>query len=296
MESLFIVNNTTSLVIIEKHWKAPPVATQALLSLFAKSKQSVLEIRDLTLFHIPHADLDFIAMVTTEKQPLSILFQLGLLIDVFRDYFGQVTEQTLKDNFAVVYQLLEEWVDSGSIYITERALLQQIVPPPSLISTILGAVPFTSTFQPTAPGLGSAVPWRQLGLKYAHNEIFFDISEEICCVIDRYALFNSSNGKLISGYINGQVECLSRLSGMPELLLQLSSKAKLDPSSFGLHYCVDAKRFEEKGTLVFVPPDGNFKLLEYTLDLSQTQIPLLLKPRMKKNSPGVCKYHLIKGN
>ena len=29
------------------------------------------------------------------------------------------------------------------------------------------------------------IPWRKLGVKYTNNEIFFDITEEIDCIIDR---------------------------------------------------------------------------------------------------------------
>lgn len=37
------------------------------------------------------------------------------------------------------------------------------------------------------------IPWRKMGVKYTNNEIFFDIVEEIDCIIDKYD--NRDDGK-----------------------------------------------------------------------------------------------------
>ena len=44
----------------------------------------------------------------------------------------------------------------------------------------------------------SPVPWRKAGIKYTNNEIFFDVIEEIDCIID-------SNGQIVSSEISGRV-------------------------------------------------------------------------------------------
>ncbi len=61
-------------------------------------------------------------------------------MNVFQDYFGTFSEVVLTQNFDVVYQLLEDSLDDGRPYITELALLKQLVPPPSLLATVINAV------------------------------------------------------------------------------------------------------------------------------------------------------------
>lgn len=36
--------------------------------------------------------------------------------------------------------------------------------------------------------LSSPIPWRRQGIKYQNQECFFDISEQLSAVIDRYGL------------------------------------------------------------------------------------------------------------
>ncbi len=52
-------------------------------------------------------DLFFVASVTGETSPLLIFEFLHRVADIFIDYFGEIDETTIKDNFSTVYQLLE---------------------------------------------------------------------------------------------------------------------------------------------------------------------------------------------
>ena len=96
------------------------------------------------------------------------------------------------------------------------------------------------------------VPWRAQGIKYAHNEIFFDITEDIHYIV------NINKRKLLHSRINGTIECLSRLSGQPTLILNLSKLATVD---VGFNYNCSWKTKDK--SLSFVPMDGSFKLIEY---------------------------------
>ena len=44
--------------------------------------------------------------------------------DVFSDYFGSCTVHTIKDNFVVVYELLDEVLDAGFPLVTEPNVLK----------------------------------------------------------------------------------------------------------------------------------------------------------------------------
>ena len=78
-------------------------------------------------------------------------------------------------------------MDDDLPYITEPSLLKEIIPPPSLFSTVLNAVSIGTQFGSKTPsGAQSVVPWRQPGIKYATNEVFFDIAEELDVILDRF--------------------------------------------------------------------------------------------------------------
>jgi AP-3 complex subunit mu len=277
MDSL-VITQEQGIVIIEKHWKEHINSATLLSSIWKQRDESIVRIQNVTLFPIQHSNLYFIGIVKDEIAPLGVYYQLELLLELFVDYFGLISEQVLKDNFSIVYQLLEEWIDYGTPYITEKALLKQIVPPPSLLSTVMSVVSMTP--HPTPTSMVSTCPWRNIGINYAHNEIFFDIVEELDCIMDK-------NGKLLHGMIFGQIECLSRLSGMPELVLSLNKNPLL-----GLHECVNVERFEENGTISFIPPDGSFTLLDYSIPCKQQQIPLQVKAQLKKTLAGGKKLDL----
>ena len=71
-------------------------------------------------------------------------------------------------------------IDNGFPLTTELSLMHDLVRPPlDLVKTLQNAVGQPST------GTGrSAVPWRKAGIRYVNNEIFFDIIEEINCIVD----------------------------------------------------------------------------------------------------------------
>ena len=52
----------------------------------------------------------------------------------------------------------------------------------------------------------SNVPWRRAGVKYANNECYFDVIEEIDAIIDK-------QGATIFAEIQGYVNCCCKLSG-----------------------------------------------------------------------------------
>ena len=109
--------------------------------------------------------------------------------------------------------------------------------------------------------------------------------EELDCIVDE-------SGYLVFGQVLGQIECLSRLSGVPELVLALGNRKLLCPGSYSFHPCVSNEKWEKEGNLAFVPPDGQFVLMDYCLDVKLQQIPILIKPLLKKTASGASKLDI----
>jgi AP-1 complex subunit mu len=54
---------------------------------------------------------------------LSLLFS----VQVFKDYFGELEEESIRDNFVVVYELLDETMDFGYPQTCESKILREYV-------------------------------------------------------------------------------------------------------------------------------------------------------------------------
>jgi AP-3 complex subunit mu len=47
--------------------------------------------------------------------PLFVIEFLHRVVDTLVDYFSECSESTIKDNIVVVYELLDEMLDNGSV-------------------------------------------------------------------------------------------------------------------------------------------------------------------------------------
>jgi AP-3 complex subunit mu len=211
------------------------------------------------LISIYRDGLFMVAATTGEVQPLLVLEFLHRVFDIFEEYFGVVEEATVKENFSTVYQLLEEMMDFGYPLTTEpNALKMMIKPSGNVISRLTSGVMGSSNVSDVLPdGSISNMPWRKTGVKYAQNEIYLDIIEEIDAVIDK-------QGTTISSEVNGIIQANSRLSGVPDLALVFTNPDLIDDCSF--HPCVRYNRFERDKVVSFVPPDGDFELMRFRVN------------------------------
>ena len=154
-----------------------------------------------------------LALITGEVPPLFALEFLHRAYDVFVGYFGAVTPKTLTDNFSTAFQLLEEMLDNGYPMVTEPNALNSLVAPTTVLGSMAKALTGKSTVSETiGEGAMSIIPWRRSGVVYTNNEIFFDITEDIDCIVE-------SNGSVAAFDIRGVVACNCKLSGTPDLTL-----------------------------------------------------------------------------
>lgn len=119
---------------------------------------------------------------------------LDSLIALLQDYFGNVTEASLKDSFDVVLQILEETLSAPQAVLTDASALRELVPPPSLYAKVVNAA--TSALSASANAsniasiaearqvLASPIPWRRQGLRYQYQEVYMDVVEEIGGIVD----------------------------------------------------------------------------------------------------------------
>lgn len=247
---------------MEKHWKS--VISRSVCDYFFDQQRKATNPEDIPpviatphhyLIAIYRCNMYFVAVNTTEVPPLFVIEFLHRVVDTFCDYFSECTESIVKENYVVVYELLDEMLDNGFPLATESNILKELIKPPNILRTIANTVTGKSNVSATLPsGQLSVVPWRRTGVKYTSNEAYFDVVEEIDAIIDK-------SGSVIFAEIQGYIDCSIKLSGMPDLTLSFINPRLLDDVSF--HPCVRYKRWESDRILSFVPPDGNFRLMSY---------------------------------
>ncbi|KAI9456976.1 clathrin adaptor mu subunit [Lactarius psammicola] len=216
--------------------------------------------------HLQHRSLTFLCPISGDLDPLYAFTFIRTFLNILIEYFGEVTAPVLRDNFDIVHQLLEETLDAGGHPLTTAPnALRDIVLPPSLISKILSVTGVSGPSGPTTNNLSafsSPIPWRKAGLRYNHNDIYFDIVETLDAVVNK-------NGTIITSSVVGKIDVNCKLSGTPDLLLTLTNSHTISEPSF--HPCVRLNRFAQSKALSFVPPDGRFTLMEYRFDPSASK-------------------------
>lgn len=212
---------------------------------------------------------------------MTLIFQfLHRLVGVFRGYFGTLAEESIRDNFVLLYELLDEVCDYGVPQTTETQILQEFITQES--AKMVAAAP-----PAPPPAITSAVSWRADGIVYRKNEVFLDIVESI-------NLLALANGTVARSEIVGSVRMRTCLSGMPELRLGLSDRILFDDATrrsnrggankvecledVKFHQCVRLARFDADRSITFIPPDGEFELMSYRINTTtQVKAPILVE-------------------
>jgi AP-3 complex subunit mu len=160
---------------------------------------------DLSFFYVPSLETVSYSIVTTilrvyaliplricrncKVDPLYAFAFIRTFLDILIEYFGELTAPTLKDNFDIVHQLLEETLDAGGHPLTTSPnALRDIVLPPSLITKILSVTGVSGLSGPSTSNMSafsSPIPWRKAGIRYNNNEVYFDIVETLDAVVNK---------------------------------------------------------------------------------------------------------------
>jgi AP-1 complex subunit mu len=255
----------------------------------------VIEEDGISFMYVKHNALYFLAVTNRNSNAAMVLLFLHKMVDVFNEYFKELEEESIRDNFVIIYELLDEMMDFGYPQTTESKILQEYITQESH--------KLDKAVRPP-PALTNAVHWRNEGIKYRKNEVFLDVVESVNLLVN-------ANGAVLRSEILGSVKMKCFLSGMPELRLGLNDRVQFDSSAgqgrtnasakgkaiemedVNFHQCVRLSRFDNDRTISFIPPDGEFELMSYRLnthvkpliwieaviDSKQSRIEYLIKAR-----------------
>ncbi|KAI6192751.1 hypothetical protein M3Y94_01322000 [Aphelenchoides besseyi] len=220
----------------------------------------IIQNGDLNYIYIKHMNIYLVSMSHNNVNVALILSFLYKCVGVFTNYFKDLEEESVRDNFVVIYELLDEMMDFGYPQITEPKILREYITQETHQLVTAPRPPMAVT---------NAVSWRSEGLKYRKNEVFLDVIESV-------NLLANATGTVLQSEIIGLIRMRAMVSGMPELRLGLNDKVQFENSGRGknktveledvkFHQCVRLSRFENDRTISFIPPDGEFELMNYRL-------------------------------
>lgn len=223
----------------------------------------ILRHQDINFLFIKCNNLYLVA-TTNKNANVALIFQfLHRSAQVFTEYFKELEEESIRDNFVLIYELLDELMDFGYPQTTEWKILQEYITQESHTMDMQVRPPMAVT---------NAVSWRSQGIKYRKNEVFLDVIESV-------NLLANASGNVLRSEVVGSIRMRVYLSGMPELRLGLNDKVLFESTGRGksksveledvkFHQCVRLSRFENDRTISFIPPDGEFELMSYRLNTS----------------------------
>ncbi|XP_006841205.3 AP-4 complex subunit mu [Amborella trichopoda] len=243
----------------------------------------VFNLDGVNYIHVKVAGLLFVATTRVNVSPSLVLELLQRIARVIKDYLGVLNEDSLRKNFVLVYELLDEVIDFGYPQTTStEALKSYVFNEPIVADTArlppLGPAAMFMQGSKRMPGTAvtkSVVATDPGGRK--REEIFVDIIEKISVTF-------SSSGYILMSEIDGTIQMKSYLTGNPEIRLALNEDLSIGrtggsvydyKSSTGgglvilddcnFHESVHLDSFDLDRTLSLVPPDGEFPVMNYRM-------------------------------
>lgn len=249
-------------------------------------------IGDCSFIFIKQSNV-YVVAVTQENANVTMAYSyLYQMCNIFKSYFGgTLDEDSIRNNFVLMYELLDETMDYGYPQVSTIDTLKLYITQEGDKSAARKA-PATPAPSITIQATG-AIGWRKEGIKYRKNELFID-------VVEHTNLLMSTKGTILRNDVSGVILVKCYLSGMPECKFGLNDKLLLDneaknskkgnnrrPGSgieiddCSFHQCVKLGKFDSDRTISFVPPDGEFQLMSYRIT-DNVNLPFRLLPIVKE--------------
>ena len=170
---------------------------------------------------------------------LSILDQLEKLLHLYVE--TPLTDYGVKENFAIIYRLLDIFIDCGYPLVDDFNAMTQFIPPKG---------------KSDKGQINPIYPWRASGFTYKKQQVLLDVTEYVdYCV--------SSSGKVELNQIRGEIHALSEVNGNPKCSFQWRNSPYFEDVAF--HRCVDVTNFQTTHRLEMVPPQGNCLVAQYRM-------------------------------
>uniref|UniRef100_A0A671LQH4 AP-4 complex subunit mu-1-like n=1 Tax=Sinocyclocheilus anshuiensis TaxID=1608454 RepID=A0A671LQH4_9TELE len=258
----------------------------------------VMSHKDLHFIHVRQGGLYWVASTKTNPSPFTIIEFLNRLAALTKDYCGSLSEKSVRMNFALIYELLDEMVDFGYIQTTSTDILKNFIQTEAVSSkpfslfdlSNVGLFGAETQQSKVAPSVAASRPiMSSRGEQSGKNEIFVDVIERLSVVI-------GSKGVLMKSDIQGEIRIKCFLPTSSEMRIGLneelsigksqqkgySSAVRVDECRF--HQAVKLDEFDTFRILKVCPSQGEQTVMQYQLcDELPCAPPFQLFPSVQKD-------------
>jgi AP-2 complex subunit mu-1 len=250
----------------------------------------IIVLDKVCFLHIRFDNMYVVACTNLNVNCIMTFQYMIRLLQIFRNYFEEINEDTLRQHFVVVQQLIDESMDYGYPQMTEVDVLKSFITTGGTRGDSARQKKESQAITVKATG---RIPWRGDGISYSDNEVFLDVVEDV-------NLLMSQSGEVLQREVIGRVLMKCFLSGMPDCRLITNDKMMIDQSTAAdgrpvslddvtFHACVQLGRFDAERSICFIPPDGEFVLMRYRTSenvnppfrISATRVKEISKARME---------------
>lgn len=258
----------------------------------------VMTHKDHHFIHVKQGGLYWVASTKTNPSPFTIIEFLNRLAALTKDYCGSLSEKSVRMNFALIYELLDEMVDFGYIQTTSTDILKNFIQTEAVSSkpfslfdlSNVGLFGAETQQSKVAPSVAASRPiMSSRGEQGGKNEIFVDVIERLSVVI-------GSNGVIMKADIQGEIRIKCFLPTCSEMRIGLneelsigksqlkgySSAVRVDECRF--HQAVKLDEFDTFRILKVCPSQGEQIVMQYQLcDELPCAPPFQLFPSVEKD-------------
>jgi len=186
---------------------------------------------------------------------------LNRIASMIRDLCGVLSEEAIRKNFVLIYELIDEMIDFGYPQVTNTSELNKLI--------VSDPVPCEGVKIPKKGILNSNTISSEVtkrSVSKVTDEIFVDVIENISVT------FNTS-GYVINSSLDGSIKMKSYLAGNPTLKMCLNNDVNTGvQSNYGINLddvafdpCVDTRDFESQKVVTITPPLGEFIVMNYRI-------------------------------
>jgi AP-4 complex subunit mu-1 len=268
ISQLFILSARGDTLIVKDfrsdHTKNVPETFYRIVKMSKHDPDPIFNKDGINYIFVKQSSLFIVATTRFNSTPSTCIDLLNVIIKNIKDFCGVFTEEAIRKNFVLIYELIDEMVDFGYPQLSQIKQVKELIV--SEVSMCQNVKPAKSNIGIwTFNTVGATATQKSITSKNS-NEIYVDGIERINVV------FNSS-GCVINSSIDGSIQMKSYLSGEPILKLCLcddvitkeSQTFGIQLENYSFNKCVDDKDFEMNRTLVIRPPAGEFVAMNYKI-------------------------------
>ena len=223
----------------------------------------------INFIYYKRQNLYFVIATLDNSTPNFFIEILEKVMRVIKDHCGDFTEEAIRKNFVLIYEIINEMIDFGFPQLSTTEQVKQFVfTEPIVILNNINTIKemINKKVKSNENTKRSIMITKDDKSK---NEIYVDIFEKVTC------LFNK-NGNLINSEVVGAIKMKSYLKNSPELKIILSNdisftkdnynSGKIFIDDYNFDQGVQTKELLNSSTLYIVPPEGEFILMNYHIN------------------------------